>query len=282
MPLPEALALEAELLVQLDRGFVPGEDVQLELAHARRPCPLDRRLEERPPYALPARVLRHHQSDVGDVRACGMRVACDREAPDQRAVLALRDEDGRVRVSPYCLQVSPLVADRAPLAVRADQPRLRLAAHLLRETRQALRIAGFCAADDEVAHATTMPAPPRLGSPAAASSPSARTSTALTPPKYKFFRPKCTSPSRPGSAYTTPSARWTRGASTASSTSIPRPTTFATTCRIAPRNLSEPAEPTTSRGRPPSSTTDGAIIDVNLSPGRALPIKSFSPSMLFR
>jgi len=32
--LPEALALEAELLVQLDRGLVPREHVQLKLAHA--------------------------------------------------------------------------------------------------------------------------------------------------------------------------------------------------------------------------------------------------------
>jgi hypothetical protein len=34
VPLPVALSFEAELLVQLDRGLVPREDVQLELAHA--------------------------------------------------------------------------------------------------------------------------------------------------------------------------------------------------------------------------------------------------------
>jgi hypothetical protein len=34
VPLAVALALEAELLVQLDRGLVPREHVQLELAHA--------------------------------------------------------------------------------------------------------------------------------------------------------------------------------------------------------------------------------------------------------
>src|SRR5579864_2476895 len=105
-----------------------------------------------------------------------------------------------MRIAAHRFQVSPLVSNTSPLAVRADQPRLRLAAHLLRETRQALRIRGLRTTHDVVTHATTMPAPPRRGSPAAASSPSARTSTALTPPKYKFFRPKRTSPSRPGSA----------------------------------------------------------------------------------
>src|SRR5262249_12643372 len=42
-----ALLHEAELLVQGDRGRVPREDVQLELADARLPPSLDRGLEQR-------------------------------------------------------------------------------------------------------------------------------------------------------------------------------------------------------------------------------------------
>src|SRR5436305_1824376 len=38
------LALEAEGLVQRERSVVPGEDVQLELAHTRLPRPLNRGL----------------------------------------------------------------------------------------------------------------------------------------------------------------------------------------------------------------------------------------------
>src|SRR5437763_1051461 len=49
VPLAVALALEAELLVQLDRGLVPREHVQLELAHAGCFRPADCRLEQRPP-----------------------------------------------------------------------------------------------------------------------------------------------------------------------------------------------------------------------------------------
>jgi hypothetical protein len=45
VPLPEPLTLEAELLVEPDRGLVPGEHVQLELAHAGAARPLDRRLQ---------------------------------------------------------------------------------------------------------------------------------------------------------------------------------------------------------------------------------------------
>src|SRR5579862_452419 len=283
MPLPEALPLDPELLVEPDRRLVPREHVQLELPHARAPRPLDRRFQERPPHALAARVARDHQADVGDVRARRMRVARHRQPADQGPVRTLGDEHRGVRVAAHRLQIAPLVANGSPLAVRGDEPRLRLAAHLLGQPRQLLRVAGVRPAHDEpAAHATTMPAPPRLGSPAAASVPSARTSTALAPPKNRFLRPKWTSPLRPGSAYTVVPSQWILGASTASSTPIPRPMTLLTTCRIAPRSRSEPAEPTTRRGRPRSSTTDGAIIDVSRSPGRALPFRSASPSMLFR
>src|SRR5688500_14786800 len=44
--LAQPLALEAELLVELDRRLVPGEDVQLELADARVASPRDRLLQQ--------------------------------------------------------------------------------------------------------------------------------------------------------------------------------------------------------------------------------------------
>ena len=94
VPLAVALALEAERLVERDRGLVPGEDVQLELADPGLARPVDGCLHERPPHALPARVARDHQADVGDVGARGMRVAPDREAADDRPVVALGDEHG--------------------------------------------------------------------------------------------------------------------------------------------------------------------------------------------
>jgi hypothetical protein len=45
VPLPEPFALEAELLVEPDRGLVPREHMQLELAYTRAARPLDRRLQ---------------------------------------------------------------------------------------------------------------------------------------------------------------------------------------------------------------------------------------------
>ena len=56
-------------------------------------------------------------------------------------------------------------------------------------------------------------------------------------------------PRRPRSA-ACGSSRWTRGASIASSTPSPCSTTLTITCMIAPRSRTEPALPTTSRGRP--------------------------------
>ena len=44
---PQAFALEAELLVQLDRRLVVREYVQLELLDLTFPCPFDRLLEQR-------------------------------------------------------------------------------------------------------------------------------------------------------------------------------------------------------------------------------------------
>ena len=66
--------------------------------------------QQRRPHALPAGVERDHQADVGDVRARRMRVAADREPADERPVVALRDEDGRVRIAAQRLEVAALVA----------------------------------------------------------------------------------------------------------------------------------------------------------------------------
>src|SRR3954447_25446474 len=52
--LAEALALEAERLVERDRRRVPREHVKLELCDTDVARPRDRLLEERPPEALPS------------------------------------------------------------------------------------------------------------------------------------------------------------------------------------------------------------------------------------
>src|SRR5690242_5188103 len=114
-----------------------------------------------------------------------MLVARDREPPDDRAVVALGHHHRCVRIAAYGPQVPQHIADRAPLAVGGDQPRLGLGADNLGEARQLLRVLGTRGADDEV-QGTTTPAPPRRGSPAAASSPRSNTSTALAPPKKTF------------------------------------------------------------------------------------------------
>ena len=92
----QALALEAELLVELDRGLVPGEDVQLQLADAGRARPRLRLLEQGAPDAEAAVRGGDHQPEVGDVAAGAVRVAGDREPGDDRAVV-VGDEDGGIR-----------------------------------------------------------------------------------------------------------------------------------------------------------------------------------------
>ena len=58
-----------------------------------------------------------------------MWVAPDREAPDERPVVPLRDEDGRVPIPAQRLEEAALVARAPPLAGDADQPALRLGTH---------------------------------------------------------------------------------------------------------------------------------------------------------
>ena len=95
MVLAQPLALEAELLVEADRRLVPGEDVQLELAHAGLARPRDRLLEQCTADAAAAVPVGDHQAEVGDVAARLVRIAGDRQSPDDHAVF-LGDEDGRV------------------------------------------------------------------------------------------------------------------------------------------------------------------------------------------
>ena len=177
--LAEALALEAELLVELDRRLVPGEDVQLELVDAGVAGPRDRLLEQGAADAAAAVARGDHQAEVGDVAAGGVRVAGDREAADDGAVV-LGDEHGGVRVALQRAQVAALLGDAAP-AVGVQQPGLRLAADGRSERDEGGGVLGPRGRIES--HPTTIPWPPRRGSPAAARLPSALRSTAATPPK---------------------------------------------------------------------------------------------------
>src|SRR5205085_7331744 len=124
---------------------------------------------------------RGQQAEVGDVAARRMLVAGDREAADELGV-GLGDEDGRVRVAAQGAEVAALVADAAP-AVRGDEPPLGLAADRGAERDERGGVARLGPADGRGHAGTTTPWPPRRGSPAAASVPSSRTSTAAAPPK---------------------------------------------------------------------------------------------------
>ena len=129
-----------------------------------------------------AKSVRDHQAEVGDVPARRMGVARDREAPDD-ALRRLDDEHRRVRRAADGAQVAPLVGGAPPLAVR-DQPALGLGPDRAREIDERRRVPGLGRPDAIPArHATTIPAPPRRGSPAASSRPSSASVTADTPPK---------------------------------------------------------------------------------------------------
>src|SRR4051794_5516384 len=72
--LAEALALEAERVVERNRRLVPGEHVQLELPNAGARGPRDRLVEQGSPDTAPAVGRSHHEAEVGDVRAGRMDV----------------------------------------------------------------------------------------------------------------------------------------------------------------------------------------------------------------
>ena len=182
MTAAKAFALEAEALVQADCRLVVRKDMQLELGHANAARPLHGLLEQRPADSEPAVRLRHHQAKVGHVRARGMRVARQRKPADDSSVPGLGDEDRRVRRTADRPQVAPLVGDAARPS-RGEQPALGLSRYLAREGDKRRCVRRRRRPDRELAHSTTMPRPPRRGSPAAASVPSARHSTPAAPPK---------------------------------------------------------------------------------------------------
>jgi hypothetical protein len=109
----EALALESEALIEPDRRLVPGEHVQLELAHAGALGPRDRGVEKRCADASPTVGRRDHQAEIGDVLAGRVRIPGERQTPDD-AVSVDRDVHRGVGMPPHGLEVATLVCDRPP------------------------------------------------------------------------------------------------------------------------------------------------------------------------
>jgi hypothetical protein len=129
---------------------------------------------------FPAIAVRDHEPDVGDVLAGRMAFPSDGEATDDLA-LELGDEHGCVLVPADRPEVTTFLGDTAPAPV-GDEPAALLGADSLGQAHERNGIARLCTPDDR-AHSTTAPAPPRLGSPAASSSPLAPSPTAEAPPK---------------------------------------------------------------------------------------------------
>ena len=185
---PVALALEAELLVEPDRRLVVGEDVSSIL---RTPAPrahssaVDRSARPIPRRRQPAATMSPRSA------TCAEDGCWSRESESRATISPASDSPQRRPrgIAPDRLQIPALVPDRAPVA-RRDQPAARLAAHLAAERHERGRVPGLRRPDPPGrAHApTTIPWPPRRESPAAASVPSARSSTAATPPKNRFRR----------------------------------------------------------------------------------------------
>ena len=167
-------------VVQGERGLVVGKDVELDLADADRPRPVLGALHQGITDAPPAVAVRDHEPDVGDVLAGRMAFPADGEAADDLAV-ELGDEHGGVPVPSDRLEVAPFLGDAAPASV-GDQPAALLRPDGLRQAHERAGVARLSAADGR-RHSTTAPAPPRLGSPAASSSPSSPSPTAEAPPK---------------------------------------------------------------------------------------------------
>jgi hypothetical protein len=93
--LPHAFALEAERLVEAERGLVPREDVELQLPHAHVACPRDGLLEQCGAEAAASVRSGDHQPEVRDVPARGVRIPRERKPSDDVTVL-LGDVDGCV------------------------------------------------------------------------------------------------------------------------------------------------------------------------------------------
>ena len=108
---------------------------------------------------------------------CGSRA---REMRPTMPSVGFGDEHRRVRVAAHGAEVAALLGGAPPLAV-GDEPAFLLGPDGARKLDERGGVAGGRPADVR-AHATTRPAPPRRGSPAASSSP-LRPTTAAAPPK---------------------------------------------------------------------------------------------------
>lgn len=151
--LADALALEAVRSVERQRRLVPGEDVELELAHADRGGPGGGLIEKCPPHAESPVGGCDHEAEVGDVAARRMNIAREREAPDERTAI-LDHEDSRVGVTSHSSQVATFIGN-APRSFRRQEPRAVLAADLARKLNERLRVARLCRPDHD--HETTTP-----------------------------------------------------------------------------------------------------------------------------
>ena len=91
-----------------------------------------------------------------------------------------------IRMPAQGTHVASLVGDATPVRV-GEQPALRFRADGSGERDERCCVGRFGRTNLDV-HSTTTPAPPRRGSPAAASVPSEQVSTAAAPPKNRFRR----------------------------------------------------------------------------------------------
>src|SRR5689334_8253299 len=78
--LAEALALEAERVVERNRRLVPGKDVELELPDTGALRPRHRLVEQAPADSAPSVAGRHHQAEIGDMSARRVDVTRERES----------------------------------------------------------------------------------------------------------------------------------------------------------------------------------------------------------
>src|SRR5262245_36741175 len=180
MPLADADLPVAEPVVQRERRLVVREDVQLDLAYADSPRPVLGLLHERAADPAPPEPIGDHEAHVRDVLARGVAVPPDRKPADDHAV-ELGDEHGGVRMPTDRLEVASLLGHAPPVAV-GDEPASLFRPDRLGKVHERPGVAGLGVADDR-RHSTIAPAPPRLGSPAASSLPSAPRPTADAPPK---------------------------------------------------------------------------------------------------
>ena len=273
--------------------------MELELADARRLAPI------RPPARAahgrrPAAARRRRPSARGRRRGGSPGAGRARPTAARRCRRpSSATKTAASRVPAHGPQVAPLVADRAP-AVVGDQPALRLRADRLGERderRRRRRAAPACA---NRGHSTTTPcaAAARVAGrgercrPAPTSTAADAAEEEVPPPPADDVvarAPRAVELGRVGAALAVDvrlvevDAR--RGRSPPRRQARAR-ATLTTTCMIAPRSRTEPALPTTSRGRPPRERRSTAPSCSSAgAPGAsraAAGFRSYSPSMLFR